>query len=511
MKKLLLIVFGALLLPVVVSAQVEVFPKSVDFGDISTGLLYLPQHTRVLELTNRSGSDIVVSSLPGFFVHGFDVALDVAFYGSEYGQVFSRNVSVAAGERVFIRLRLLRYVIGFEELPFAYRDTVFLAVRNAETGKVDSVGVPVRGEIVASAIPVVRAAEYDVFVGCQCDFTRGRQDQLGGRLDVHILNPVGAGYGLTIDSFSVELLTGGITSDWFTDYLQYDSAGQRIGRSFPRTLEPGRDGAIGFTVPYQLGEHRTIVRVFGHYEDEFQTAWSDEDTLLVLAREANTDLLMVVPSDPVFSIAPGVVVNDNYSFWMGKCSLADSVPLWVDTAYMTGPREPAIDLIKRAGGGEELVFPLFLECTESPGYNVKITTGRTFPGLTTDTITALYHYDDPERGRVDGVRKVTVQIFIDSVPLGVVREVRPVSFSSVEFSPNPSRDRVRVQYTGEGVATGISLYDMRGCSVYCEPVAFGVSSVAEVDVSGLPAGTYQAVIEGKSGAVLVTGSVTVLR
>lgn len=510
MKTLMLIVLAVLLLPLVVSAQVELSPESIDFGEVPTGLLYLPQYTSVLELRNTSGSEVVVTSLLGYTVHGFDVALEVRFYGSEYGQILSGGVSVAAGEGVFLRLRLLNYKIGLEELPYAYRDTVFLAVRNVETGKVDSVGVPVSGEIVSSATPVVRAAEYDVFSRCLCYFTESQSEAISTRLDVHILNPVGAEYGLTIDSFAVEPLTGGVTSDWFTDYLQYDSAGQRIGRFFPRTLEPGRDGAIGFTVPYQLGEHRTVVRVFGYYEDEFQTAWSDEDTLLVLVRESGTNVFGLGPNNEVFAIAPGVVVNDNYSFAMGKCRLPDSVQLWIDTAYMTGPREPAIDLIKRRGS-EELILPALLECGRPAGYNVKITTGRTFPGLTTDTITALYHYDDPERGRVDGVRKVTVQIRIDTLPISGVVEVEMVSSATVEFSPNPSRDRVRVQYVGEGVVMGITLYDIQGRLVYREPVGFSGSDVVEVDVSGLPAGTYRAVIEEKSGAVLVTGSVVVVR
>ena len=511
MKTLLLIVFVVLLLPVVVSAQVEVSPESIDFGEVPTGLLYLPQYTSVLELRNTSSSEVVVSSLSNFFAHGFDVVLDVAFYDLEYGNAVSDGTYISAGERVFVRLRLFRYVIGPEELPYAYRDTVFLAVRNVETGKVDSVGIPVSGEIVASATPVVRVAEYDVFARCLCDFTQGKQDVFSTSLFTYILNPVGGEYGLTIDSFAVEPLAGGVSLERFSEYLRYDSAGKRIARSLPVTLSVGNAGYLIFTVPYQLGEHRSVVRVFGHYEDEFQTAWSVEDTLFALMRTLNKDQLTVRPSNTVFTIAPGVVVNDNYSFSMGKCSLADSVPLWVDTAYMTGPREPAIDLIKRSGGGEELVFPLLLECGRSKGHNVKITTGRTFPGLTTDTITVLYHYDDPERGRVDGVRKVTVQIRIDTLSTSGVVEVETVSVSSVEFSPNPSRDRVRVQYVGEGVAMGITVYDMQGRLVYREPIGFAGSGVVELDVSGLPAGTYRAVIEGESGAVLVTGSVVVVR
>ncbi len=92
-----------------------------------------------------------------------------------------------------------------------------------------------------------------------------------------------------------------------------------------------------------------------------------------------------------------------------------------------------------------------------------------------------------------------------------VREERK-TVGAIEIEPNPSRDRVRVAYRGELKAgTTIQLYDVQGRSVYPEPVGFGGSGVVELDVSGLPAGTYQAVIEEKSGVVLVTGSVVVVR
>ncbi len=92
-----------------------------------------------------------------------------------------------------------------------------------------------------------------------------------------------------------------------------------------------------------------------------------------------------------------------------------------------------------------------------------------------------------------------------------VREAKK-TVRALEIEPNPSRDRVRVAYRGELKAgTTIQLYDVQGRSVYREPVGFGGSGVVELDVSGLPAGTYRAVIEEKSGVVLVTGSVVVVR
>ncbi len=513
MKTLLLIVFVVLVFPVVVSAQVTVFPMSVDFAGFPVGKKYLPEYSRIVELTNATDGDVrVTSPLRKYFANGFDIVLDVDFFRPDYGVVVEpvKGIIVPARGRLFVRFRLVSYKAT--DLPVTYRDTVILRLESVALGTTDSIKIPVSGMIGDYTDPTVVAPQYDVFAACLCDFTRPQNDGLGVGLYTDILNPVGAYGSITIDSFTVQPLDGsGITFDSFSPNVQYDSAGTLIGRPLPVTLEPGEGAFLVSTTPYQLGEHHSVVRVFGHYGTNSESRWNRESTLRVLVRQFEEKPLSLVPSDEVFAVARGVAINDNYSFSCWKCELPDSVPMWLDTAYMTGPRQPAIELVKRPGSDSLLDLPFLLTCRRPAGYNVKITTGRTFPGLTTDTITALYHYDDPKRGRVDGVRKVTVQILIDSVPLSVVREVRPVSASSVEFSPNPSRDRVRVQYVGEGVAMGITLYDMQGRLVYREPVGFSGSGVVELDVSGLPVGTYRAVIEEKSGAVLVAGSVAVVR
>lgn len=511
MKRISLLLF---LWPVFLAAQVGILPESVDFGRIPTGVDYQPEYTRVLELRNGTEADVWVTSFKGHYVHGSDVALDVEYYRSEYGGIIdptgSKGATVEAGDRLFVRLRLYTYKIGEEELPFAYRDTVVLGFVNRSTGVRDSLLVPVSGEIVKSTVPVLAAPRYNVFAACLCEFTAyPRSEWIGVAMNVKALNPVGAVYPLTVDSFTVNPLAGSAITAAFSPYFRYDSLGRR-SRPFPVTLQPGKGGYVIFQTPFQLGEHRTVVRMYGHYEDGEKTGWVGEDTLQVLVRQRGTDPLFLAAEYSVFALAPGTSVNDNYGFYLYKCELPDSVPMWLDTAYFTGPRQPAITLVKREGDPSLPELPFLLHSRKATGYNARIETAKTFPGVTTDTINVLYHYEDPERGRVDGVQRTTVQISIEDIP-GGVRYDR-VSEVSAEFSPNPARDRLRVVVSSPliGKGTGLRLYDLQGRNVLGRSVPFGASGVVEIDVSGLSAGTYQGVIVGEDGRPVVARSVVIV-
>jgi len=501
-----------LLWPVLCAGQVTTFPESVDFGKV-VAWGYNPSYTRVVELTNGRASAVRVASLSSFYAEEFDVYTSVDFYGPKYGGVIQPEpvrggAIVEAGESLVVRLRW-RAISG-PALPYLYRDTVFLQVSDPETGALfDSVGIPVVGEVVESSVPIINAPEYEVFVSCLCDFDRGRTVGISPTLRIYAVNPIGAEYPLTIDSFAVEPIDGsGISRGWIWDAVE---SGSGYYGPLPMTLEPGELGWLRFGTPFQLGDHRTRVRVFGRYQDGAETPWVGESVLLVMVRHYGTEPLAVNPSSPVYGLSPETVVNDNHSFSVFKCELPDSVPMWFDTAYFTGPRQPAIELVKRVGTDTLPVLPVFLKSKEAVGYNVKITRALTFSGLTTDTITAEYHYEDPERGRVDRVTKVTVQIDIRGSTVSV-REEQGTAVA-VEFSPNPARDRLRVVYSSSGnsVGVGLRLYDLQGRDVLGQLVPFGSSGVAEIDVSGLPAGAYQAVVIGEGERPVVSRSVIVVR
>lgn len=497
--------------PALCAGQVTIFPESVDFGKIATGD-YVPSYTRIVELTNRGEVAVRVGSLSSFYENEFDISLHVDFYRPEYGGVIEPppargGAIVEAGERLFIRLRWAKYHVP--GLPYTYRDTVFLQVSDPETWALfDSVAIPVTGEVVESAVPVAVAPEYEVYSDCLCDLTRPKTSGISPTLRVYVLNPIGTGYPLVIDSFTVEPIAGsGITRGWFQDKFE---SGEGYG-NLPMTLQPDRSGWLRFGTPHQLGEHRSRVRVFGRYQDGSETPWVGESVLYVQVRQSGTEPLALNPSRAVFGLNPGTVVNDNHSFDLFKCELPDSVPMWFDTAYFTGPRQPAIELVKRAGADSLPVLPVFLRSLEPVGYNVRITRALTFPGVTTDTITAHYHYEDPQRGRVDGVRKVTVQIDIRGETVSVRYD--PVPVVVVEVSPNPARDRLRIVCFSTGIGEGmwVRLYDMQGREVFGRSFPLDEAGRAEVDLSELPAGAYRAVVLGRDGRAVVSKSVMIVR
>lgn len=79
--------------------------------------------------------------------------------------------------------------------------------------------------------------------------------------------------------------------------------------------------------------------------------------------------------------------------------------------------------------------------------------------------------------------------------------------------PNPARSRLRVVGSSLqiGRGTGVRLFDLLGRDVLGGSVPFDSSGVVEIDVSGLSAGVYQAVIGGESGRPVVTRSVFIVR
>ena len=85
--------------------------------------------------------------------------------------------------------------------------------------------------------------------------------------------------------------------------------------------------------------------------------------------------------------------------------------------------------------------------------------------------------------------------------------------ATVMVHPNPARDRLRVVSPSllPGKVTGVRLYDLLGRDALGRPVPFGSSGVAEIDVSGLPAGAYRAVVEDREGNVSAVRSVMVVR
>lgn len=79
-------------------------------------------------------------------------------------------------------------------------------------------------------------------------------------------------------------------------------------------------------------------------------------------------------------------------------------------------------------------------------------------------------------------------------------------------TPNPAHDRLRVVtnvVTEEG--TAIRLYDLLGRDVLGGSFPLNESGRAELDVSGLSAGTYRAVIVGEGGRLIVSRSVMIIR
>jgi len=87
------------------------------------------------------------------------------------------------------------------------------------------------------------------------------------------------------------------------------------------------------------------------------------------------------------------------------------------------------------------------------------------------------------------------------------------SSGAITVVPNPARDRLRVvlHSSGMGKGRGVRLYDLLGRDVLGRVVPVSVSGVAEIDVSGLPPGSYRVAVVGEAGRQAVAQSVMVVR
>ena len=79
--------------------------------------------------------------------------------------------------------------------------------------------------------------------------------------------------------------------------------------------------------------------------------------------------------------------------------------------------------------------------------------------------------------------------------------------------PNPAHNQVRVVWSSDRsyAGTSVRLFNLQGRDMFGHSVPLGSSGIVELNVSGLLAGTYQAVIEDKDGTILQTASVVVVR
>ncbi len=94
-------------------------------------------------------------------------------------------------------------------------------------------------------------------------------------------------------------------------------------------------------------------------------------------------------------------------------------------------------------------------------------------------------------------------------------EVRNGKEEEEEFAviPNPAHDRLRLVSPSSliGKETWVRLFDIVGRDVLGGAVPVGSSGVAELDVSGLPPGTYRAVMETSHGSVTTVHSIAIIR
>lgn len=505
------------LCPALARGGADVSPISIDFGEVATSLVAGVAYEQIIEVRNTSAEAVYVRARAAWprveAVNRTYVAV-----GTRYVyDTTAKRVEPGATVKVFYRMN----VQGWVSQPFAeYRDTVHIEVQpvSGSGSEPERYAVPVRANIVEMDEPFVVVPQGLRYARCVCDFDSG--EILGSAESVRllILNPIGSRDTITVDSFAVVPLQGSITKKNFNEFLlTYDSIG-RAGvldgksRFIPGKILPGMLGSLVVSIPWIRGTHRSLVRAYLH--DGRGRRWVKEDTIAALVEDHGSPLAFG-PGQEYWLVGPTVDVAQGFSsISFVKCGIPDSVPLRLNRIYFTGPSADALELHRWSGsGGPMPELPVQVECDNPVGYDVWVYRDRAAEGETIDTLWAEYYYDDPERGRVNETSARLVRVYVYPKTTGVADEEPAADPDGVRVIPNPARDRLRValpaSLTGKG--RGLRLYDLQGRDVLGRSVPFGSSGVAEIDVSGLPAGAYQGVIVGEDGGAAAVREVIIVR
>ncbi len=497
------------MLPHLLFGQADVAPQSLDFGTLGNALVGIT-YERVVEVRNTSAGPIIVRPLrtaPDYVPDVLRIETSLVGYN---GKAAAR---LAPGQSVSVVYRLS--LEGWGPQPFLlHTDTLFIGVR-PETDPEASErlrAVPVRAQVAEMDEPVLEVQKGNRYAQCACDFDGRDPLPIGGARFFYLVNPMGSRDTMTLDSMTVIPLGNSIVNTgWINSVYTYDTIAppdpvtgrppEYSSRLFPVAILPGMTALVPVWQRNPvIGDHRTAVRFFLH--DGRGREWVRQDTFRLLV-EAQGDPLEFAPNLDVFVVSRWTdTARDLAQVYYTKCGVPDSVPLWLDRTYFRGPRADAIEFNRMKGSATLLTLPRRVECAGLVGYDVWIYRERAGEGETIDTLVAEYHYDDPVRGRVDTVAERTVVIRVVprptlSVSAGAGREGEEL----LREVPNPARDRLRLALTAPLVEPGtvVRLFDVLGREVPAPPVLLGPSGVADLDVSGLPPGTYRVVVETGEG------------
>lgn len=510
------ILSGMLLLlalcPALARGGADVSPMSIDFGDVGTSLAPV-SYERIIEVRNTSAEAVYVRARVAWprveAVNRTYVAV-----GTRYVyDTTAKRVEPGATVKVFYRMN----VQGWVSQPFTeYHDTVHIEVQpvSGPGSEPERYGVPVRANIVEMDEPFVVVPQGLRYARCVCDFDSGEILGSAESVSFLILNPLGSRDTITVDSFAVVPLEGNaITKERFSEFLvTYETRTKIKSHFIPGKILPGMSGWLEVSIPWIRGTHRSLVRAYLH--DGRGRRWVKEDTIAALVEDHGSPLAFG-PGQEYWLVGPTVDVAQGFSsISFVKCGIPDSVPLRLNRIYFTGPSADALELHRWSGsGGPMPELPVQVECDNPVGYDVWVYRDRAAEGETIDTLWAEYYYDDPARGRVNETSARLVRVYVYPKTTGVTDEEPAADPDGVRVIPNPARDRLRVALPASliGKGRGLRLYDLQGRDVLGRSVQFGLSGVVEIDVSGLPAGAYRAVIEGERGQPASVREVIVVR
>lgn len=508
--------------PVITLGQIEISPGRIDFGEVGTSLVFA-NYWKGAFIRNVSGDTLELRT-----TYRDSLQWDVG--EADAGLTFLSPGAFVPGDSAYLSFRLAVY--GWGSLPyFEFADTVWLEVRpkGRPENETIKIPVPVYANVIPASEPFFSAEKAGGTELCRCripeDVEPGSSIE---RLELWVMNPYSATNTDTVwvDSLQVEELGGnGIPAGRleqsmviFDTVAPYDwlngISPKHHGQLLPAYVLPGMFGSTLIGVPtFKPGNKQSVARAFIRRPRDSK-AWVLEDTLqYYLGVWEAGPLVGGSPGRDPIVMAPPLDVTKQDGISVAKCGLPDNVPVWADTVYIRGPRQDAIDLVKRTGSPDLPKFPALLGCLGGDvQYNIEVHRARTTPGTTVDTIVVEYHYEDPVRGRVDSISKRPFTIIIEPRTTGVVvREEEP--FGTLTAIPNPTKDRIRFAWRsfGRSEAVGVRLFDALGRDVFARPIAFELSGSVEIDVSGLPAGAYRAVVEGREGNVLAVRPVMVVR
>lgn len=503
------------------SAQVAIVPPALDFGEIGTSLVG-PKYWKQVTVRNTSVDTLLVRPT-------FPEPLTWQMGETDVSFTVLSGGAFAPGDSAYLTVQLWSY--GWSEQAFfQLTDTIWLEVRPvwASVEAEVRIPVPVHAEITKADKPFVSAQKGGAGYFCRCYIPENAPPSSSiETLDMFVTNPVSPANTdtLWIDSIQVrELEENGIPKGRVQENIRtYDTVAPydflngvyppSSGKPLPVHVLPGMHAQVLAGVPrWKPGDKRSSVRVYVRNSRDGRV-WMLEDTLQYYLGVINASPASILPSRDPITMSPGLDVTTQDGFGMNKCGLQDETPLWVDTVYIRGPRQDAIDFVKRTGSDSLPKLPARLECFDSEvGYNIEVHRARTTPGTTVDTIVAEYHYDDPVQGRVEGVSKRAITIIIEPRTSGSVEEAEEPA-GALTVIPNPATDRIRFEWRSfsRKEAADVRLFDPLGRDVLGRRVAFELSGSVEIDVYSLPAGTYRVVVEGREGNVLAVRSVVVVR